>query len=68
MQKDSKKSKSNYLLNIPRSESPSLEQKLANPASTFRVAKYARLNSTKLPMPSKVPRKLYDEYCKLIYK
>ncbi|KAL6617405.1 hypothetical protein U3516DRAFT_780313 [Neocallimastix sp. 'constans'] len=62
-QKDSKKSK-NSLLNIPRSESPTLEQQLSNPASTFRVAKYARLN-TKLPMPSKVPRKLYDEYLNL---
>ena len=64
--KESKKSKSTSLLNIPKSQSPTptIEQQLANPSSTFRVAKYARLNSTKLPMPSKVPRKLYDEFCK----
>ncbi|OUM70168.1 hypothetical protein PIROE2DRAFT_1866, partial [Piromyces sp. E2] len=62
--KESKKSKSTSLLNIPKSQSPSptIEQQLTNSSSTFRVAKYARLNNTKLPMPSKAPRKLYDEY------
>ncbi|ORX48956.1 hypothetical protein BCR36DRAFT_354075 [Piromyces finnis] len=61
--KESKKSKS-VSLNIPKSQSPTptIEQQLANPSSTFRVAKYARINNTKLPMPSKVPRKLYDEF------
>ncbi|KAG4101602.1 hypothetical protein H8356DRAFT_1272585 [Neocallimastix lanati (nom. inval.)] len=64
-QKDIKKSKNSFSLNIPKSASPTLEQQLANPSSTYRVAKYARLNNTKLPMPSKVPRKLYDEYLNL---
>jgi len=66
-QKESKKPKNTSLLNnIPKSQSPSaIEKQLSNPASMVRVAKYARLNNTKLPMPSKVPRKLYDEYLNL---